>query len=168
MAALLSTLAAPPFQGLLARYRTLSEAHELSNLLLFARSEAIRRGVRVTICRSASSSSANPACDGGSWSQGWVAFLDNVDDVDNRPGVLDHGDLVLRTGEGRPSVFVEPKPTFRDWLTYTPTGRPIGSMGLSNGTFCLISGKSRRDVVVAVTGRVSVSPPTTFTTHASC
>ena len=168
MAAVLCTLAVPPQQGLLARYRTQSEAHELSNLLLFARSEAIRRGVRVTICRSASPTAARPSCDGGSWSQGWIAFLDQVDATDNRPGVLDGNDLILRAAEGRPSVRVEARATYRDWLAFSSTGRPLGNMGLSNGSFCFVDGKSRRDVVVAVTGRVTVSAPLTFASDATC
>lgn len=168
LAVVLLGLAVPPFQGLLSRYRTLSEAHELSQVLLFARSEAIRRGARVTVCRSSSFSSERPNCDGDRWDQGWIAFLDNTDTSGNRPGMLDASDQLLRIGAGRPTVRVEPTATYRDWLAFTPTGRPIGSTGLGNGTFCLLDGSSRRDVVIAVTGRVSVTAPMTFPTQATC
>jgi type IV fimbrial biogenesis protein FimT len=168
LAVVLLGLAMPPVQGLLSRYRTLSEAHELSQLLLFARGEAIRRGARVTVCRSTSFASERPNCDGERWDQGWIAFLDNTDTISNRPGVLDGADLVLRVGAGRPTVRIEPTATYRDWLAFTPTGRPIGSTGLGNGTFCLLDGSSRRDVVIAVTGRVSVTAPLTFPAQATC
>lgn len=168
LAVVLCGLAAPPVQGLLSRYRTLSEAHELNQLLLFARSEAIRRGARVTICRSTSFASDRPNCDGERWDQGWIAFLDNTDTISNRPGVLDGADQLLRIGVGRPTVRIEPTVTYRDWLAFTPTGRPIGNTGLGNGTFCLLDGNSRRDVVIAVTGRVSVTAPLTFPAQATC
>lgn len=168
VAAVLCFLALPSHQGLLSRYRTLSQAQELTQLLLFARGEAIRRGARVTVCRSASHGAANPSCDGGSWSDGWIAFLDKVDTASNRPGVLDGNDLLLRVSEGHPNVRVEATATFRQWLAFTPTGRSIGNMGLSNGTFCLVDGPFRRDVVVAVTGRVTVSAPLAFPEDATC
>jgi Tfp pilus assembly protein FimT len=73
LAVVLLGLAMPPVQGLLSRYRTLSEAHELSQLLLFARGEAIRRGARVT----ASYASGQPilrltGMDGGRASAGFT------------------------------------------------------------------------------------------------
>lgn len=168
LAVVLLGLAVPPFQGLLSRYRTLSEAHELSQLLLFARSEAIRRGARITVCRSTSFASERPSCDGERWDQGWIAFLDNADTGSNRPGVLDGVDQLLRIGAGRPTVRVEATATYQDWLAFTPTGRPIGNRGLGNGTFCLLDGNSRRDVVIAATGRVTVSSPMTFPEQATC
>lgn len=168
LAAVLCGLAAPPLQGMLSLYRTLAEAHELTQLLLFARSEAIRRGARVTVCPSASFASERPGCDGKSWDLGWIAFVDNADTATNAPGVLDGTDQLLRIGAGRPTVRVETKATYSAWLAFSPTGRPIGSTGLGNGTFCLLDGNSRRDLVIAVTGRVTVSPPMTFPTKATC
>lgn len=168
VAAILCFLAMPSHQGLLSRYRTLSQAQALTQALFFARSEAIRRGVRVTICHSASHAAAKPSCDGRGWGDGWIAFLDNTDAATNRPGVLDGNDLLLRVGEGRPSGRVETTATFRQWLAFTPTGRSIGNSGLSNGTFCFVDGPSRRDVVVAVTGRVTVSLPMIFPNNAAC
>lgn len=167
VAFVLCFLAFPSQHQLLSRYRTLAHAQELTQLLLYARGEAIRRGSRITVCRSASHAATNPTCDGG-WSDGWIAFLDDIDTAGNRPGVIDGNDLLLRVGEGRPTVRVEATATFRQWLAFTPAGRSIGSMGLSNGTFCLVDGQFRRDVVVAVTGRVTLSAPMTFPELAAC
>ncbi len=81
--AILMTLAAPSFQRILAKNRVEGLASELSAALNLARSEAIKRGATVTVCKSSNTSAAvtatAPACDTSTtatWPDGWLVFVD--------------------------------------------------------------------------------------------
>ncbi|MGD8925777.1 MAG: GspH/FimT family pseudopilin [Thioalkalispiraceae bacterium] len=70
----------------------------------FARSEAIKRKAKVTICRSTDAMAANPVCGGASktWSNGWIVFVD----VSGAPNIYDGTDVLLKVGVP-PSTNVE-------------------------------------------------------------
>jgi type IV fimbrial biogenesis protein FimT len=98
---ILATLAAPSFLGLLANASVTRATNGFLSDTRYARGEAMRRGKSVTICRTADSTAASPACstgDGaavGGWMQGWVVFLDS-----NSNGTFDAAtDIVLRAQE---------------------------------------------------------------------
>jgi type IV fimbrial biogenesis protein FimT len=58
----------------------------------FARSQAIKQGLTVTICSSSNSTSAAPLCNAGDvWNTGWIVFLDT-----NGNGQVDAGEQVIR------------------------------------------------------------------------
>ena len=45
-----------------------------------ARSEAVKRRLPVTLCRSSDSTSATPSCGtGAAWQDGWIVFVDDND-----------------------------------------------------------------------------------------
>lgn len=92
IAALLMALAVPSFRDFVQNNRAAEEANALVGALALARSEAVTRGVPVTVC----SSTDNETCaDATDWSTGWIVFTDA-----NAPiGVVDVGapdDTVLR------------------------------------------------------------------------
>lgn len=63
-------LAVPSFRGLIQSSRSTSLANELSVSMNYARSEAVRRGLGVTVCPS------NDETDcGGEWTDGWIVLL---------------------------------------------------------------------------------------------
>ncbi|MDN3639508.1 GspH/FimT family pseudopilin [Simiduia curdlanivorans] len=69
-------LAAPSFNSQAQRARTDSAAEELRSALLFARSEAVKRAQRVSVCVA---NAAATACDAaGSWENGWIVFVDTA------------------------------------------------------------------------------------------
>ena len=75
VAAILATIAIPSFWNLIQSNRATTEANELVSALHLARSEAIKRGTRVSLCPS----SNQTTCTGGTnWSQGWIVFLDTA------------------------------------------------------------------------------------------
>src|SRR5574343_378776 len=89
--AILASLAAPSFRDTIIRTRLSGYNSDLITAINFARSESIKRGVTVTLCRSTDGGSC--AASGG-WEQGWIAFVDN-----NADGVVDTtapADTVLR------------------------------------------------------------------------
>lgn len=78
-------LAAPNLSEFFVRNRLDTATNEFMTALNFARSEAIRRGVPVSIRRVSGTTRE--------WTQGWEIFVDP-----NRNGVRDAGDELLREG----------------------------------------------------------------------
>lgn len=85
--AILASIAAPSFSEMIKNNRLAAVANDLTADLMFARSEATKRGVSVTLC----ASSTGTECSGTDWSAGRIAFLDK--DAD---GVVDLGEEILR------------------------------------------------------------------------
>ncbi|MES2281742.1 MAG: GspH/FimT family pseudopilin [Pseudomonadota bacterium] len=94
--AILTALAAPSFTGLVQSNAVSSNVNAFMSDLRFARSEAIRRGGSVVMCRSNDPEGA-PACDAGSgpggngWVSGWIIFEDR-----DGSGGYNAGDQVLK------------------------------------------------------------------------
>jgi len=72
--------------------------------LYYARSEAIKRKEKVTLCRSSDAMADNPVCGGASnsWSDGWIVFVN----VDGAANAYDGTDILLKVGSP-PSDNVE-------------------------------------------------------------
>ncbi|MDP2326381.1 MAG: GspH/FimT family pseudopilin [Gammaproteobacteria bacterium] len=92
IAGLVMALAVPNFRNFVLNNRAAEEANALVGALSIARSEAVTRGIPVTVC----SSDDNATCaDDPDWSAGWIVFTDA-----NAPvGSVDAGaqpDTVLR------------------------------------------------------------------------
>lgn len=70
----------PSFQDMMRRNRLAAQTNQLIGTLAFARSEAVKRGVRVTVCPA---NDAQDACsDDGSWARnGMIIFTDNIGEV---------------------------------------------------------------------------------------
>lgn len=77
VAGILISLAVPSFSELMKNNRLITQANDFVTALNLARSEAIKRGSRVTVCKSSDEAS----CAGsGGWEQGWIVFNDVNDD----------------------------------------------------------------------------------------
>ena len=90
---ILISIATPGFIGVAQNNRAATQANELLSALHIARSEAATRGVPVSVCASANTTSCAGASD---WAQGWIVFTDAV----APSGSVDAGDAVLRTSPG--------------------------------------------------------------------
>lgn len=111
---ILLTVGVPTFFDVVRDNRATANANELVSALSIARSEAIRRGVRVSVCRS----SDGATCI-GTWSDGWIVFTDSAaTDVAN-PTV----DEVLRVWPA-PSggAAVTPDRAGMLWVRFLPRG----------------------------------------------
>lgn len=86
--AVLLGVAVPSFVGMTQTNRVASEINALSGDLQFARAEAIKEGLPVTIC---TSSNGTSCLGSSSWSTGWIVFSDV-----NGTQTVDAGDVVLR------------------------------------------------------------------------
>lgn len=86
--AILATIAAPSLKQLIQSTTISSSANTFMADLRYARSESVRRGGGVAMCRSDAPEAANPTCDTGSgpggngWVSGWIIYH-NQDPVDD-------------------------------------------------------------------------------------
>jgi type IV fimbrial biogenesis protein FimT len=71
--AILAQVAAPSFVSSTQRMRLLSHATALSGTFSFARSEAMKRGLPVSVCVSANGATC---LSNGAWESGWIVFTD--------------------------------------------------------------------------------------------
>lgn len=69
----LLVLAAPGLAGLREQHRLQAQAEELLSVLQWARSQALQRQQRVTVCTAGQAGVCDPL---GSWRQGWLVFED--------------------------------------------------------------------------------------------
>lgn len=89
--AVLITLAAPSFARLVQTNSVSASANTFLADVRFARSEGIRRGGGVVMCRSDSPEDVEPACGLGSgvaergWATGWLIFHDLDGDAERSP-----------------------------------------------------------------------------------
>lgn len=92
---ILLAMALPGFQDVIESSNTNRQAKNFWVSLNLARSEAIKRGVDVSICASDDAID----CDAGTWSAGWIVFVDTNGDADGDTGSIDAGDIVIRVFE---------------------------------------------------------------------
>jgi len=132
---ILATVATPAFVNLIEENRSTAVANRLHGQLMYARSEAIKRGVPVTLCVSNADATA---CDDGTndYANGWLMFTDlnaggadgNYDanvDTDG-DGISDASEVILQISdpfkEGGYSI-VASNATFEDNITFLSNGR---------------------------------------------
>ena len=150
----LVTIAAPSFQGAIARNRVATLTNEMVGSLNIARSEAIKRGVRVTVCKS----SDQLTCT-GTWSDGWIVFSD-----EGVKETIDGGDEILRIhgdiGQGRSFEWYgeDESSSSVDAVSFLSTG--FTSAGVK-GTFTTCDStdnvKNARGIVISKTGQTRLS-----------
>lgn len=93
--AIMLALAIPSYKSVTVQDRMASEIGDFMTGVELARSAAVKQGVPVTICASATPSAAAPACDGTDWSTGWIVFTD-VANPANHTYSAAGGDTLLR------------------------------------------------------------------------
>lgn len=154
VATILLGLAAPSFNDIIKDSRLTTQINGLSASLNLARSEAIKRSLTVTVCKS-----ANGTACGGEWQQGWIVFVDN-----NGNGAVEAGnpdDTIIRVNSvlstGNTLIFPG-----KNRVTYKADGFAIGY----NSTFTLCDGRGitkSKGLVVSNSGRVRTANPSDLT-----
>ena len=150
IAAILLAVAVPNFITFVQNGRLTGQANDFVTALNYARSEAIKRGVRVTICSRATDTS----CSGSTtWDSGLLVFVDN-----NGDGARDAGETVLQVRQA-----LENGNTLRGAVQQRVTYQSTGFSGFAD-TFRLCDTRgtaSGRSITVIPQGRVSIAPGTT-------
>ena len=75
--AILAAIAVPGFQYVTTSNRVSTEVNGLLGDMQYARNEALKEGLPITICASANPTATPPSCSGStSWQSGWIVFPD--------------------------------------------------------------------------------------------
>ena len=145
---ILVTIAVPSFSDLIKRSRISGVTGELMAALNLARSEAIRRGQSVSVCKSSDGAS----CGGTNWDSGWIVFINEDNDS---PAAVDNGETILRVRQDLPQgITVRPNSNFANYLTFSRTG-----LANSLGTFaiCVDSDESTAKAITVIRTRASIA-----------
>lgn len=154
IAAILLTLAVPAFVSLLQSNRFTTFSNNYLTNLHFARSEAIKRNTRVTLCKSADGVTCTKT---GYWSQGWLVFHDT-----NNNAQVDTGEHILRVHEALPiNLAFKGNTNVANYVSYSSSGRTqLTSGAFQAGTLTLCrpatSASEARNIVISSTGRPRV------------
>lgn len=155
VASILLTMAVPGFTALIKNNRMTAQVNGLVVSLNLARSEAVKRGVSVTVCKR---NSAGDDCNNaGDWQDGWIVFIDDDMDADHSETNVD-GDGDVDTGEE--ILRVMPALAGGNTLAFGNNRVTFDSRGFSvgfNGSFRLCDDRGAEDasgLIVSNTGRV--------------
>jgi len=147
---ILLTVGVPSVKATLRDAHLTTLANDLLGALILARSEAIRRGVTVVVCKSAD----GIQCGGLGWDMGWIVFVNSDEDS---PPVVDTTEEILRRYEALPANYsLAANHNFVNQVSYRPTGR---SNTMGRFVFChdqLVKDHSRA-LFVSISGRARVA-----------
>ncbi len=151
IAAVVVGLAAPSFSSMIQDNRLSGQSLGFIAALNLARSEAIKRRVQVTLCKSANGQDCVADAGATNWGQGWIVFVENV----NQNATRDANEPILRVhGNLAGNNRLTGNFNFTDSIAYQPSGDTVG---LGTGTLALCD--NRNDdalspaIVINATGR---------------
>jgi len=150
--AILAATAAPTLARFLAEQRLLDDARRLSEAILVARSEAIKRNGVVILCAVAPPEGCG---ESDRWHAGWTAFEDR--DGDGEPGA-DDPLVPVAEPAARAGVTIVGNAPVERYLRFTYAGSArLVSGALQMGTFTICkAGLNGYQVVLANTGRTRI------------
>lgn len=155
--AILSSLAAPSFARLVQATKISNATNGFLSDMRFARSEAIRRGGGVVICRSDSPEASDPVCatdtsaGTNGWASGWIVFQD----LDNN-GLKTTDDPLLRVQAALTSVnAIRDSSLSSTKFRFTATGRLVNANSATSlvfGISPLVPSDVQRTVCISLGG----------------
>ncbi len=158
--AILLAIGIPAFASLIAANRLTSATNELVASLQTARTEAIRRNARVTVCPAAPGATA---CS-GDWRDGWMAFVDPT--PGNAPAPESANDILLRGGPLPTGLVVVANAPLSSYVSFTADGMSKQLDGASladilrvcSTSTALTNDRRVRDLDLIVSGRIILDP----------
>jgi type IV fimbrial biogenesis protein FimT len=119
---ILVSMAAPAVSDLRARHQVQAQAEGFLSSLVLARSEALRRQQRVSLCAQA----VHTTCDAlGRWQQGWLVFVDVNDN-----GLREAEEALLEVHAALPAaVRLDASSTAKAYFSYGSEGRSASTTG---------------------------------------
>jgi type IV fimbrial biogenesis protein FimT len=153
---ILLTVGVPSFNQFSTSSRLNSFSNTLFSHMTLARSEAIKRNSRVVICKSSDGLSC---ANSGSWSQGWIVFVD----LDNNAGISG-GEQILTTMSALPTGYnFSGNTNVSSYISYDGQGIPkLTSGAFQSGTITLCptppaAGGNGRDIIIGGSGRLRIA-----------
>lgn len=160
---ILLAVGVPSFQSAIASNRLTGGTNDVVSALALARSEAIRRGTRVTLCKSAN---ATQCVTSGNWSQGWIVFIDTTRTAANAQ--VDTGETILASGEATTaSLVVAGSANVANFVSYAADGQAklmngaaqSGTLRVCSTSASLGDARRARDIAISAPGRVVTTTP---------
>ncbi|MFZ1829000.1 MAG: GspH/FimT family pseudopilin [Candidatus Competibacteraceae bacterium] len=151
IAAIVIAIGVPAFQDTMRSNRMVTHTNDFIGSLNLARSEAIKRGRRVALCKSTDGAACTNA---DNWEKGWIVFVD----VNNNAAV-DAGEVVIRAHgplDGDNTLKQEVGTSVSNYISYSPDGftRLInGAFQAGTLSFDLCSGGQKNEIILSSTGR---------------
>lgn len=155
-------IAVPSFNNMVQNNRSLSLGEDLASALNFARSEAIKRGARVTLCGSTDGIACN-----GTWTNNWIAVVDTATTDNAAAPVVANAAAVLRfwdapknnatltgTQGGANTSFVR-------FTRQGKLGRSASGEVKLNVSFSGCSSNAGREITVGIAGMLNMSRSST-------
>lgn len=154
--AMLAISGIPSFLSLIQSNRVDAQANDFISHLNFARSEAVKRATRITLCKSANQTSCT---SNGDWDQGWIVFVDDQ----NQAAVQDPS-AILRVHGNLDNTHLSANGSLVDSVSYNEQGfiNPLTGT-FFGGTFTLCSGGSgsiAKTITLNSTGRAKLDQKT--------
>ena len=157
IAAILTGLAAPSISKMFQTNRVQTEGSGFVSDLMFARSEAIKRGQGVSVCASADGASCS---NSNTWNTGWIVFSDTTQCSPSTPTGT-QTPLRVRTGFKGSDTFTASYPTtfVNNCVSFNRDGFASNLGGNAKVLFTLhaspVSTLTTRCVAVNLTGRIT-------------
>lgn len=146
---LMVSLAAPAMSALRQQHQLQAQAEGLLDSLVLARSEALRRQMRVSLCARASDTACHAS---GDWQLGWLVFADANDNAQ-----LDASDTLIEVHPAVPEAMqLTVTNTVKAYFSYGAEGRSAtlnGAFMAATWRFCKPGLESGWQVVSNALGR---------------
>ncbi|MBF0193964.1 MAG: GspH/FimT family pseudopilin [Magnetococcales bacterium] len=156
IAFVLISLAVPTFSLIIKDNRMIVRVNNFIGLTSYARSEAVKRSSRITICPSTTGTTCLTT---GTWESGWAIFVDADDS-----GTLNTGDTLLKVNAGVTGndITIRGSANIQSYISYNANGliRKIdGSLQSGSMVFCddRGAGTDARTVTISAVGRLSTT-----------
>lgn len=155
IAAILLTIGVPSFTETIKNNRLATTANAFVTAASLARSEAVKRGSRVTVCKSNDGATCTNA---NNWDQGWIVFTDE----NNNAAYNNATETLLRVADGLGNgQTLTGNANVANYLSYVASGQSQLTTGaFQAGTVSLCddrTGNFGRDLVMSASGRISLS-----------
>ncbi|MCH7854998.1 MAG: GspH/FimT family pseudopilin [Proteobacteria bacterium] len=159
---MLIAMAVPGVNTFLMNSRQSSGVNNLVSAMHLARSTAITKNTRITVCVS----SDGEDCDNSDWNQGWIVFADA--DADQ---TVDPGEIILGAGAGVTGLTIE-STEFSKFFMYRPNGRVMNAtVNANSGEFIVCDSRGDehvRVIIVDSAGRPRLSETRSDGSAPSC
>ncbi len=154
---ILAAVALPSFKSTIESNRRTTYANQLLEDLALARSEAIKRGVRVTVCPSSDGSSC---ANSTSWAAGWIIFADG-----SAAGTRESAtETLIRVHEALPNDWIAVKNGTLNYVGYGASGYNADAVGFtlaicpaSSACTTMTTTTPQTNVVMSAIGRARIA-----------
>jgi type IV fimbrial biogenesis protein FimT len=139
-------MGAPSMADFINDMRISAATNDMLSFFNYARSEAAKRGQRVTVCLSSDLSTCSTLRT--NWAEGAVAFVDA-----NSDNQINTGETVLRVLNPNSGVTIYAKPSAGFATDYYFAYRPSGASSSAGTLYVCHSGRKTREISINAVGR---------------